>query len=240
MGIRVHKVYGWGIDDLEPNDVRANLDPDQIEAIQDKADTPERMQQLLMDNLGDVIAFVEAVHGIDADARSSHLITKLMIKENKPTSGAFSLLHHNAEFGIPSVLLLSDWRGKNQRYNDTLDWVSETTLFGKESHVSPVEVPPTSMEHWYTSTVPMPESLVKKGIAPEQANSIRQEVYEWLHDAYYDAGVIEIGPESEFVSNLYRVVPVEILISLWLYRSLFTDPIAFGRSIQPFHYVWWG
>jgi len=154
MGIRIHKVVGYGITDLQTKKFQID---------------DSRFHGHLWDDL------TEEVHGLDNEAKTTlvmenkdliiDLFRKISLKDKKHAEMVFEfeileplrkkkniwIPHYiwDPEFGFSNVMLFIPVNMKQwHRYDDTLDWIEDIAIHEQQNRLVELQRPPYPYESW--------------------------------------------------------------------------------------------
>lgn len=222
MGIRVHKVIGYGLDDVQTDgfeitDPRFNLLGWAL------ADWENRENTWTLDGFQNYAKHYLEMYG---------LFEEILEKPDWPWR--FPWVHHNTEFGLPNVFLIqSACSSRHFRYDDTIDYHEETALYQQANRVAhiPWGVWPYNgsfMDRRTGERVRFGSDLMR---CLDPGFTIDKEVLNRLAKkcGFLDADDARI--------NLGPIIPEEIeLMCRWL--CLFNDESTIWQ-LKPMLYVYW-
>jgi hypothetical protein len=264
MGIRVHKVIGYGVDDLQ-HDGRRMTDPridwGRLQKKMDKAYDIDaeaflkwcvrhkREIQLMEESEGGRVHWKNLPWLLEESL-------KRMIKDKFYwTLG--SCLIHDEEFGIPGVMLFLPVDSNWKRYDDTIDWVEETACHKQESRV-------VRLEHGCESGIyPYNGFMVRfrdpePGIMADEMGDILRKWVEHcgpgvsksddkgftflsarLHEQLMNTKQENRKLYDHFRNDWRPMMPPELMPVLLWFKDCFTDLKALTDSLKPLLYVYW-
>ena len=249
MGIRVHKVLGYGIADLKSNNHNEICDP--------RVDT-EKFRQLMNDSYDlmgpkllvwfrkekdNLIRFHKRVSPHIKDGGDFDFCFRMLEngiksepKGKQEVLGDYAT--HDGEFGIPGVLLFRplmcrDW----SRYDNIIDYYEEPInrfRFLDNTGIYPWNGPMIRFR-------PAPRGVWK--------DKESEEKYAVMEGGHYNQFVGRWDPnqkpfaEGRFLKHLledYRPkTPFELHVILWYYRKAFKDIVGLLNNLRPMIYVYW-
>lgn len=240
MGIRVHKVLGYGLTDVKTRKYKI-------------ADGRINRESVLLDydskaKLDDYIAWLQVKYATDTEKMSHFNMDMWLFKERQDEdwngwhdkTGAFdprSLIHHGIEYMLKNVLLVrplscKDW----QRHDDPIDWIEETMRYRDEKD---------GLVNWYKvltdGIFPYSGSYMNARTGDRVKNGV--ELHRFLSWKDWPGSIDETAKACGFVdeedarANLVPMVPNEIR-DLCEWGKLFTDDTVW-RQLRPMIYTYW-
>lgn len=247
MGIRVHKMVGYGLDDL-----RYRATQHGVEMIDDRVDwkafreryyntesSPEQFIQWMRENEGMLREWNGREYpgladppGIEIDIR----LLELGFREagSRPTE-VWSCVEHNAEYGLPNVLVLIPLGSYRQwfRFDDTLDYEEETRFHDSQSRVR--RLPGCGIFPYNSNLIRFRGADKEKTVPSIPPSEYAQLVGTW--DPKLPP--LASGETLEHLKNDFRPkIPLEV-IALALWSGIFRDPRSILDDLRPMLYVCW-
>lgn len=235
MGIRVHKVLGYGLTDVVCESYR----------ISDPRINPE--SKFVNDDLWDLEVEdyrdwlkEKSEGGRDDLGNMDYWIMKERLEDSRGRKYSMSdSFVHQAEYGLDNVILLSpvthtDWR----RFDDSIDYVEETYMRERgETQIDRVNVLPHGIYPY--SSIYMDCRTGERLKDPHETLWRRRFFHEGITDSDRDGIAKVLGFENFEEANkvIAPIVPREIR-DLAEYGELFLDPMGWTQ-LRPLHYVYW-
>jgi hypothetical protein len=226
MGIRVHKMMGYGLTDVVENDPRINWDSPLFRYELDKDEhVDEYLEQLKEDE----------VTALDA----------MMVRQQRagklPRTGRYEVQScfewGTSDGGLENVLCvrpltMDDW----YRYDDIMDYAEQTYFSDGHDQHDDVKV-----SHY--ALYPFDSYMDAR-----TGNRIKSDIYTWLRAVNgkltENLEALDVlarhggfGSHAEALENCVAYVPEEIR-NLCKYAGVFTDP-ATALTLRPMLYTWW-
>lgn len=229
MGIRVHKVMGYGLTDLEATDRKITDPRISADALLGGADMPNGAEYLAWlereDELGD-----------DLSRALDRFTVEERLKEGK-TVDLWNSVAHDGEFGLPNVIVFTppsmpDWR----RYDDPIDWVEETYPLGdqeaqaNDARQFPHGFYPYSGSYMDTRTGEDLDQNIMYWVRGVSANADEQEL-----DGL--AQVAGFATHREAAAYVAPIVPDDVR-RLVKFLKVFNSPDGW-RELRPTLYTYW-
>jgi hypothetical protein len=229
MGIRVHKVLGYGLTDLALKDPRVNWDSPLLAG---EASARE------------YYAWLEARREASPETFRYSLDWALLRHDGAEACGVWPWAVHDAEYGLPGVMVVrppcqTDWF----RYDDPIDYMTETYPWSERSQTAHVQVyrhGPFPFNGFYMDARDgrrLPDlvfpwwQIMNTKVRPEK-----------LEDTFgaLDMFAREMGfaGQEEAKANVVPEVPEEIR-DLAEFGRLFPDSGTW-LQLRPLLYTWWG
>jgi hypothetical protein len=126
MGIRIHRVLGYGLTDLVPKDPRVNWDSPLL-----AGEASAR----------DYYSWLEARREASPETFRFSMDWAMLRHDGAEACGRWPWAVHDSEYGLPEVLVvrpatMTDW----SRYDDTIDYMTETYPWREDSQSNHVQV----------------------------------------------------------------------------------------------------
>ena len=256
MGLRIHKVIGYGLSDFDP-DHDERLNPSQLLSAEDATFTVGELLewgQEHIETLRELYPYdISIIH--EAPTKMSlKLGLDLLSDENKEISG-YDCIVFDREYGEPNVVLfipvdnIEEW----YRYDDIIDYTEETAdIHELANHVKTLT----------TGIYPYNHVMVRFRDPPEGTYSnsylshIKSKHEEWADNkglvrlpvSYYswyighyasDVDPLVQGKLLEHLLNDWRpTVPVSIILMIH-YLELSNDPVRLINNLRPMIYTYW-
>ena len=232
MGVRVHKIMGYGLTDVKTREYRI-------------ADGRINRNSKLFNGydleIGDYISYLESKFDKSNFDTYSLDLSILSSKDTKENNRKYSMregLFWNGEYGMKNVLVLKpiccdDW----YRYDDSIDYVEETYKWSsdKDAQSNHVRVLKYGLYPWSGTFMNAKEGeRVREGI--DFIHAKRPNLRPFYN---VDELAQKLGFENEADAdlNLVPLVPYEIR-SLAEYGNLFTNDEVW-RQLRPMIYTYW-
>jgi hypothetical protein len=246
MGIRVHKVLGFGINDLEVDDfdiTDPRVDKDKYDEFQEKTWdlSMEDFIKWCEENTKDRDEFHKRLCGGE-----ELYSTYFMDLDRVPTSNIRGIGHHvvwEPEFGIPEVMLFvpPGRFGEWFRYDDHLDYYEESIRREQGNWVMMTERPIYPESMWVRFRDP-PEGMWKTQEASDKAQVLFEGDYSRLIGTW-DENINPVLKDEalKHAKEDYRPAFPQALTSLlWYFRDMFDDVESFANQLRPMIYTYWG
>lgn len=231
MGIRIHKRIGYGLNDVEAEELSitdSRFNPNGYFML----DCEEQEEKYSIEGF---IKYLEEAHEKEKDSLGYSMITfELMgIKESKKIRDIFDMVRWDGEFGLPNVVLFQNHSKDWSRFDDIIDYCE---CDSQENSVK----------------------LLKQGIYPymgwmnsdtgETKFKVDDKTYEYLHVRqdinfgfnHYDLDkLLQMGFSSieEADKKVVPVVP-EFIMYLCKYLEVFKDDKTIYQ-LRPMLYTYW-
>lgn len=268
MGIRVHKLIGYGVQDLqfkqdtkrytqEMTDPRINwekLHEKMQEAYKVKGDIFlewYRSNNPAITKLAEEEWHTDEAWSIELDLQ----LLEVAAKKN-PAWSLSDCIFHDSEYGLPNVLVFVPVFHSDRwfRYDDTLDYMEETRKYAQKNRVEdlgPFGIYPfdafmtrfraPSPEVWEGKTIKCPKD---SGFFLDKEGYLARMPNSSYSQfiGYWDPDIKALadGQKLEHLKNDWRaMLPTEVLCILWWLRDCFTDFNTFKNALRPLLYVYW-
>ena len=222
MGIRVHKMVGYGLTDVEENDERINWDSKVLKyAMHNEQHTH------------DYIEYYKAKH--DSVCLDDIYIREIVKKGERIPRIQDAFQYAGGDFGMDNVfvvrpLTMTDWC----RYDDTLDWIEETTGYDQQDRVQILADGPFPYNglHMDARTGKRVKGDVNwwSRVSENPEYKDREDVLDSLAELFGMS-------HNEAKNNLVPFVPEDIRY-LCEFAEVFTTDDVF-RQLRPMIYTWW-
>lgn len=248
MGIRVHKIIGYGLDDVKTEEYKV-IDPRFKPCINDHEkiwDKCEGFPEWLANNPQKAAYILHSVYrmpirDISFDLSLSSQLMRARNKKNKDYK-THHLFVHQIEFGIPEVMMFLPLEEASRwyRYDDTLDWVEETYLRSQENHVTNLFSETNSCGIYPYNMMmlnPFKENLTggskRDRLEPASYNMATGRWDENLDPKIHDEKILKHMKEDWLPQ-----IPGTIM-ALCAYLDIFSKP-EYLYQLRPLHYIYWG
>lgn len=223
MGIRVHKMLGYGLTDVL-------FDKDKYRIVDPRINPGSRLLDYGADapTLDEYLAF-------NSDDSIARPITQLAVG-SQPES-PFECVVHDGEYGLGNVLCIRPVGTRAwgwYRYDDTMDWMEESTVHDQQNRVQVFDqgiYPFTNFMNTETGEKLGHEAMVWVR-ARNNENADLSEVLDYL------AELAGFASHEEAQRLVVPAVPEEVR-ALAQFGQLFTDDRVW-MQLRPMLYVYWG
>ena len=229
MGIRIHKVLGYGLPDQVPKDPRVSWESPLLDGEA---------------SASDYYSWLEARHAASPGTFSFSIDWAMLRHYGAEACGIWPWAVHDAEYGLPEVLVVRPATKKDWfRYDDTIDYMTETYPRSDRSQTNHVQV-------YKHGPFPFNGSYMDA----RDGRKLPDFVFPWwqlmnsaapAEDPESRAGALEVfalemgfAGQAEAEANVVPEVPEEIR-DLAEFGRLFTDPGTW-LQLRPLLYTWWG
>lgn len=244
MGIRVHKMIGYGINNLVEDDPRV-----EINILQNFCNEELNGKDFLKFIKSEKEEIIEAILSEEGSQEQAELAYKFLVgwKEEKGFKKYenYKSVGYDDEFGLGNVLLLTppSMAGNWSRYNDSIDWSEETQNHNQAARYQLLNHPLYPFDFKYAllrGAKKFSVEEIKQNSSLVGRRSLEQ----------YDARVLtsdimnlmsygENTPfKQEFMASYRPALPAE-LVAFMLWSRAFTDLDAMKDSLRPMLYVYW-
>ena len=259
MGIRIHKVLGYGVDNLKHGKKGWDIEDPRIDAkkfqeLHDEAyetGVPEIIKWLKKEK-NDLVGFYKKHHPskVVEDKKYYDLDYTMFLRgiedhaDKKEISDFGGSVIHDGEYGLPNVLMFvpptcPDWR----RYDDAIDYHEETGRGGQANWCKVLKssgIFPWS-GRWIRFRDPKPGVLKDDAKKDDLINldpmSYGQLVGWWDEKAQ---PLAKGDALKHFLEDYRPVIPMDVMAVLWFMKDVFKDIDSFVNELGPMIYVYWG
>jgi hypothetical protein len=259
MGIRVHKVIGYGVTNLKKSDPRINWDL--FNRMWERDCAFEKFVEWVIEHQKEVIEVaLNEMQGIEHASAVSHRefdvkmlesLTKDSADPSPRETDVSRCIVHDDNGGNPKVMVITSpdapgWR----RYDDTIDYY-DASGGGMRPHVK--KLPRSSGIYPWNGTVirfrPPKRPFLKKELGLgslgkhfDRLGPIRMEAGSFNQLVGYWDRKLDPLAKGEFLQHLLEdwrpTVPFNV-IAVILWSGVFPDPVAFINDLRPMIYTYW-
>lgn len=246
MGIRVHKIIGYGFDDVQTKDYDI-VDPrfkssiNDHEAIYEKC---EAFPEWIMENVDQAAYILHAIYKMPiADIKFDlSLMAQLMrarIKEGRKYK-THTLFTHQSEFGIPEVMMFVPIDSPGwYRYDDIIDWMEETKAHNQENRIINL-FEETNSCGIYPYTMMMLNPF-RENLTQSKRNRMEPSTYN-MATGRWDEGMPPQAKNEEILKHFREdwipQIPGAIMAFI-AYLDILENPQTL-YELKPLLYVYWG
>jgi len=256
MGIRPHKVAGYGVTNIKVLDkevIDPRVDWERLRSGELWDATPQEFLSWMKKNRTKILELARAT-GEAVQFTSFDWVVELMEQRKLPEPAQCIHYHHEGG-GLYNVLVLTppDMTDTWERYDDTLDWMEETHRSkGKKSWVMRIRdagIYPYN-GYYIRSRKPKQSFLADPNQIPsdERTGHIYDELgpvlltaraYGLLTDKTF-GGPLAKGAFLRHLKRDFRPPVPYTILALILWSECFKDPVAFVNELKPLLYLYWG
>ncbi len=213
MGVRVHKILGYGLVDVKTEDGEIVDDRFNIDFI-DKFNTEEFS----------IESYISFLTSLENDYECQIEINTV---KNKKWH-IYDSIQHDSEYGLPEVFCIipvgfSDWR----RYDDTIDYYEETINKKQKNHF---QVIPFGIFPWQGFYADVRRKKIFKGIEQEIASALKRNLQKNKEESIKRIGIFS-------VDDIQPVVPKSIFY-LCEFLNVFNIEDTVW-TLKPMLYTYW-
>ena len=240
MGIRIHKLLGYGLSDVvaeeyDIQDSRFNLEDGYF-----AYDAYEQEEKFTYAN------FIQHLKKVMEEDKQRKGISMLSFEihdfeTEKKKKNIYDLIHHNGEFGLPNVVLFQTGAKDWSRYDNIIDYMEDThNVDSIENKVTIFDRPIYPYESW---------TNLKTGLTYFEKDGKRLQPFEllravnWMIEEKQDINIEYLksfGFDSieDVKKNVVPMVP-EMIVELCKYLKVFKDDATI-LQLKPMIYTYWG
>jgi hypothetical protein len=249
MGIRIHKMLGYGFDDIVEDDPRFNVPVNKIASLNDGEYFPGNYEEscaLAKQKEGEFITHLYQ-NGLDKCSVDYWTFFSKIHQKEEIKIDPYNFFYYDDEYGLENVCIFKplfgfkDW----QRFDDTIDYMEHierricnlpddyvkvfrwSCLYPFQNFVDAKTGERLKKDPF--STVRMINSYLDKGEIPIPCN--QWESFEHGSDGKYKTW-------KEFEQNVFPMVP-ESIVEFCKFYNIFKDEKTV-HTLKPMLYVYWG
>lgn len=246
MGIRVHKIIGYGFDDVQVDKYNV-VDPrfkpcvNDHEMIYEKSDA---FPEWIVENAEQAAYILHTIYKVpikDAkfDLSIMSQLMKVRIKEGRKYR-TNSLFIHHTEYGIPEVMMFvpidsPDW----YRYDDIIDWIEESEEHNQENRVTNL-FEETSSCGIYPYTMMMLNPF-RKNLTQSKRNRMEPSTYN-MATGRWNGDMEPMAKDEKILKHFQEDWVPQIpgaIMAFIAYLDILKKPETL-YELRPLLYVYWG
>lgn len=249
MGIRIHKVLGWGLDDVQSENDSIINDPRFVDDINDKINDPFDVNAFLdwiKDNKDECNRLCAKANG-EKQSQYLDFVVSYMLqdRDNGKSNFADRPIVYSPEYGLSHVFIVSPVHSKEYyRYDDIIDYYEDASQGGQKDRVVRLDkhcgiYPDVMMRRF--SDAPFYELDDVSHLIPNlhTANKILPSTFNQLVGRWNSESPVPHAKLAEYLLKNYRPdISDEILLLTW-FAKIFKDWLKTVQQLRPMIYTYW-